>query len=234
MFLQNMTLEIHPVRDLNHNRFTIDNKLKHPHMIKRVNFANKMKLKHSHGSRLNRNTKFKHSIRKRDADVTNPTIEIAYFVEETYYDKFANLLGNDRKQIREMLEIYLNGVQAIYHHPSLAIRIDFIITEIYKIPRKSKFLGHIHNATQLLPAFCNFQKQVNYPNDTFPKYWDIAVLLTGENLTALSKIDESSIVGGQANLDTICEDNACAIVDFGAHVTYVIAHEIGHVYVFFN
>lgn len=173
-----------------------------------------------------------HAIKKRDVqNITNelkPTMEIAFFVDESFFNTFSNIFGNDRKQIREMLEAFLNGVQALFHYPSIGTPIDMIITEIYYIPKKSKVLGHFKNYDQLLNAFCTFQEQINYPDDTHPKHWDIAVLITSMNATEKSKLAAENI-GGIAYLNSICSKRACAVVDYHRNPISVIAHEIGHV-----
>lgn len=224
-----MTLEINPLTDVIRKRIIDNNNnIFHPHIVKRVKSIKH--IKSDNGVNIPKlKPKLSHLIKRRDAIVTKPTMEIAFFVDETYYSKFSKIFDNDRKEVRKMLEAYLNGVQAIFHNPTIETPMDIIITEIYFMKKKSKFLGHIPKMTQLLPKFCEFQEQINFPNDTHPKYWDIAILLTGIKFTDMIVPVDDERVGGQANTDAICTSKACVIVNFDLHATYVIAHEIGHV-----
>lgn len=161
-------------------------------------------------------------------DDQTPLIEIAVFLDEPFYNKFNAAFPNKTIEIQDLVIIYMNGVQSIFHHPTLGIKIDIVVTEMYKLTKNFE-LKHNENVTgqvrNVINPFCHFQRIRNFPNDTHPKYWDIALLLTG-----LKVIDrEEKLILGHAVGD-ICTRGACVTVRVGGmNMAHAISHEIGHV-----
>lgn len=156
----------------------------------------------------------------------NPLIEIAIFLDAPFYSKFSAAFPNNTVKIQDMVTIYMNGVQSIFHHSSLETKVDIAITQMYKIPNKFDLASEnaTHRANVIHP-FCHYQHERKFPNDTHPKYWDIALLLTG-----LKIIDRNEqIILGHA-VGKICSQRACIAVRVGGmNMAHAIAHEIGHV-----
>lgn len=156
----------------------------------------------------------------------NPLIEIAIFLDEPFYLKFNAAFPNNTVKIQDMVTIYMNGVQTIFNHKSLDTKVDIAITQMYKISNRFD-LAHENstNNANVIHPFCHYQYARRFANDSHPKYWDIAMLLTG-----LKMIDRNDqIILGHA-VGKICSQRACIAVRVGGmNMAHAIAHEIGHV-----
>ena len=88
------------------------------------------------------------------------------------------------------------------------------------------------DADVLLTKFCQWQHQLNDHNPSSKKHWDVAVLLTKQNLCSAS--DPSCNTLGLAEKYTVCNPSkSCVVIeDTGLATAFTITHEIGHLYVF--
>lgn len=157
-----------------------------------------------------------------------PTVEISYFIEETYYTKLTELSDNNRTKARDLIEAYLNEIQTIFHHPSIGNPIDLLITDIYEISLKSEILNHVQNSSQILHQFSEYQQKLNSRNDADVQKWDIAVLITGGNLSNLTNIENVDEIIGQSTIDEACTKRGSVFINFGLYSS-LIANQIGQV-----
>lgn len=175
---------------------------------------------------------------KRRKISLNPNIDVAIFVDEM--ENSSNDFNN--KILHTMVINFMKRVQEIFHHPSLGTKINITITHIEMIESHSKKIPHYSgNADLILDSFCDYQN-VNVTTKT----WDLGIYLTSIDLNRV-EYDEILDIIGLANVDSICSEHACAIVELGSAVaeadsdnifdslrpshvsTYTAAHEIGHV-----
>lgn len=208
---------------------------------------NKTAIKRSAKSTYSGKTKFKNQILphhlkenktkfKQRNQTDNPSINVAVFVDEI--DNIAIHLKDN--VIQKMATNYMKRVQEIFHHPSLGTKIDIIIARIEVIESRQSFKhgNDVNgNADYILDSFCDYQNE-----DVTEKSWDLGIYLTNIDLYRVESNDEKIDIIGLANVDSICSDSACAIVELGGAddddifdmirpsfvSTFTTAHEIGH------
>ncbi|XP_075215105.1 A disintegrin and metalloproteinase with thrombospondin motifs adt-1-like [Lycorma delicatula] len=170
-------------------------------------------------------------------------LEAAMFFDEAGYKLFAPYLKNDYHRLRNMLLAYMNGVQALYHHPSIGQRLDIALVrlEIFKT-QPSDLPTYNGERTELLNSFCNFNGKHNPSGDSNPGHWDIGLYISGLDFYAVEGGRRSDITMGLSAVGGVCmEKYSCVIAEFGTTNTfgkpypsagfssvYVLAHEIGH------
>lgn len=167
------------------------------------------------------------------ADSDNPTIEIGLFLDEPAYNSFAVVFDNDENKIREMLITYMNGVQSLFHRPSLQYKIDLRIVHLeifYEQPEMIQ--NHKNYSIDLLRQFCDYQDSINPSIDSDTRHWDLALLLTGFNFHIL-RGDVVKDISGLSYGPSMCTQRACAMTEFGIlsmgfNYVSMMAHEIGH------
>lgn len=108
------------------------------------------------------------------------TIEVALFFDEAAYRIFAPYMEYDNVKLQDMILAYLNGVQALYHHPSLGTTLDINLVRLDIMKRQPNGLPHYEGErSQLLDAFCKYQNDINPDNDSNPNHWDMALYISG-------------------------------------------------------
>lgn len=259
VFLENVTLEITPLRRGNSwsfNDHPITSRsgelLREPHIVRRAFISSPIKL---HTDIRNRPFAFSNF----SSDVTSAydlftraergrvgkslTLELAVFFDEAGYKLFSPYMDNDERKMRDMLLAYVNGVQALYHHPSLGVKIDLALVRLDLIRRQPSDLPH-HNGerNQLLDSFCDYTKVHNPSGDDHPNHWDMALYVSGLDFYAIEGGRKSGVTMGLATVGGICIDQyACVIAELGTTnvfgkpypsagftSVYIAAHEIGH------
>ena len=260
MLLDNIALEITPLMNepkslnfLDHIPIEgqIEKFLKKPHVVKRshlssvisndtrpsdsftsgyINFVKKLSVSNELFARSGRG--------REDNDLT---IELAVFFDEAAYNIFSPFFNRNEMRIRDMLLAYINGVQALYHHPSLGAKIDIALVRLELMRRQPTDLPHYDGERgDLLESFCKYSQRHNSKEDDDPYHWDMGLYVSG--LDFYAKMDGSKVTMGLAPVDGICLDTwSCVIAELGvtnrfgkpypsAGFTsiYIAAHEIGH------
>ncbi|EDW31931.1 GL11380 [Drosophila persimilis] len=160
-------------------------------------------------------------------------IETAIFVDR---DLFAHMQRNfpantESKMISFVLAM-INGVQLLYHHPTLGRRINFVLKrlEIWKSWDPSG-LSRSSDVDDYLNSFCMWQEKLNPFSDSHPLHYDHALILTGLDLRTITKDGKAnSQVVGLAPVAGMCTAVSSCTINEAKHFesVFVVAHEIGH------
>ncbi|KAJ8957643.1 hypothetical protein NQ318_017534, partial [Aromia moschata] len=171
------------------------------------------------------------------------TLELALFFDEAAYRIFAPHLGNDEKRLQDMLLAYMNGVQALYHHPSLGTSLELVLVRMDIMKYQPSEMPHYKGERgKLLDSFCEYQKKINPTGDANPEHWDMGLYVSGLDFFHYEKGRNSYVTMGLATVGGVCLDQyACVIAEFGTTnifgkpypsagftSVYILAHEIGH------
>lgn len=170
------------------------------------------------------------------------TLELALFFDEAGYNLFSPFFDRDDEQIRDMLLAYVNGIQAVYHHPSLGTAIDISLVRLDIMQVQPRDLPH-HDGDRgrLLDSFCNYATKKN-PPEFHPNHWDIGLYVSGLDLYVMDAEQKNSATMGLAVVGGLCiEQYSCVITELGTTnqfgkpfpsagftSVYIAAHEIGH------
>ncbi|XP_022227613.2 A disintegrin and metalloproteinase with thrombospondin motifs 16 [Drosophila obscura] len=160
-------------------------------------------------------------------------IETAIFVDR---DLFAHMQRNfpadtESKMISFVLAM-INGVQLLYHHPTLGRRINFVLKrlEIWKSWDPAS-LSRSSDVDHYLNSFCEWQEKLNPFSDLHPLHYDHALILTGLDLRTITKDGKAnSQVVGLAPVSGMCTPVSSCTINEAKHFesVFVVAHEIGH------
>lgn len=108
------------------------------------------------------------------------TIEVALFFDEAAYRIFAPYMEYDDVKLQDMILAYLNGVQALYHHPSLGTTLDINLVRLDIMKKQPNRMPHYEGErSQLLDSFCKYQNDINPDDDRNPNHWDMALYISG-------------------------------------------------------
>lgn len=107
-------------------------------------------------------------------------IETAIFVDIDLYKHMAKNFPKDTSShlIRFVLAM-INGVQLLYHHPSLGKRVNFVLKRLEILEKDPPELRRSSDIDIYLSNFCKWQNDLN-PADHTGLRFDHAVILTGE------------------------------------------------------
>lgn len=171
------------------------------------------------------------------------TLELAVFFDEIAYRLFSPFLDEDDEKIRNMLLAYVNGIQALYHHPSLGVLIDISLVRLDIIKKQPIDLPHYDGERgNLLDSFCNYAEVRNPSKDIDPRHWDLGLYVTGLDLYVLENGRRNGATMGLATVGGLCiAQYSCVIAELGVidqfgkpypsagfASIYIAAHEIGH------
>ncbi|KMQ86864.1 a disintegrin and metalloproteinase with thrombospondin motifs 2-like protein [Lasius niger] len=171
------------------------------------------------------------------------TLELAVFFDEAAYRLFSPFLDGDDEKIRDMLLAYVNGIQALYHHPSLGVSIDISLIRLDVIQRQPLDLPHFGGERGgLLDSFCRYANARNPAEDDHPRHWDLGLYVTGLDLYALENGRRNGATMGLATVGGLCIPlYSCVIAELGVTdqlgkpypsagftSVFIAAHEIGH------
>ncbi|XP_029680560.1 A disintegrin and metalloproteinase with thrombospondin motifs adt-2 isoform X2 [Formica exsecta] len=237
VFLENVTLEITPLRNgIESSPLLVDDDryikeetdfLGKPHVVKRSSIR----------------TRNLETPKRTRATRERLTLELAVFFDETAYRLFSPFLDGDDEKIRDMLLAYVNGIQALYHHPSLGVSIDISLIRLDVIQRQPLDLPHFGGERGgLLNSFCNYANARNPTEDTHPRHWDMGLYVTGLDLYALENGKRNGATMGLATVGGLCIPlYSCVIAELGVTdqlgkpypsagftSVFIAAHEIGH------
>ncbi|XP_043479989.1 A disintegrin and metalloproteinase with thrombospondin motifs adt-2-like [Leptopilina heterotoma] len=240
IFMDNMALEIIPMENnfFHQNDVSKRSEISHePHIFKRSSPPN---------ITIN---KFTNEIPIKRETVTNEkkislTMELAVFFDEMAYKIFTPFFNRNEEKLRDMLLAYVNGIQAIYHHPSLGVEMNIVLVRLEIMRQQPRELPHFHGERgNLLDSFCRYSKIHNSADDNSKaNHWDIGLYVSGLDFYALENGKKNSVTMGLATVGGIClKDYSCVIAELGVTNTfgkpypsagftsvYIAAHEIGH------
>ncbi|KAK2583028.1 hypothetical protein KPH14_009070 [Odynerus spinipes] len=256
VFLENSTLEITPMKDVNSAPFDYhfirersEVSSKEPHIVKRAyvppinqDYRIKESLRYLYDIKKPTANQILETIERRQTN-QDLTVELAVFFDEAGYNTFAPFLDKDDEKIRDMLLAYINGVQALYHQPSLGKQIDISLVRLDIMHRQPSDLPHFNGERgSLLDSFCNYAKLYNPVSDKHPNHWDLGLYVSGLDFYAIEDGIKNTATMGLATVGGTCIDQySCVIAELGVTnrfgkpypsagftSVYIAAHEIGH------
>lgn len=183
-------------------------------------------------------------LKQRGVIHSHPTVELGLFFDESFYTFFAPFFDFDSEKLRNFVLSYINGVQSLYHHPSLGRKIQFTIVYLELMEEQPHDMPHAYGERHdLIDNFCRYQKSKNPRDDRNPGHWDMSVYVSALDFFAWSSNGvKNGVTMGLATVGGVCnEDYNCIIVEFGSinqfgkpypssgyTAVYILAHEIGH------
>lgn len=109
-------------------------------------------------------------------------IETAIFVDRDLYRHMAkNYPKNTEGNLIRFVMAMINGVEVLYHHPSLGHQINFILKRLEILHTDPKELRRSSDIDIFLNSFCMWQRKFNPIADDNIFHFDHAVILTGKN-----------------------------------------------------
>ncbi|KAJ0182622.1 hypothetical protein K1T71_001991 [Dendrolimus kikuchii] len=170
------------------------------------------------------------------------TIELALFLDEAAYKIFYPFLNYNEADLRDMLLAYINGVQALYQHPSLGTHIQLSLVRLTLLRAQPSALSAHAERGRLLDSFCAYQRSLNVEDDDDPQHWDMALLLSGLDFYSMDGGQRNGVTMGLAPVGGVClAAHSCVVAEFGVAdllgrpypsagftSVYILAHEIGH------
>ena len=107
-------------------------------------------------------------------------IEIAIFVDKDLYRHMVkNFPKNTETHLIRFVLAMINGVQLLYHHPSLGRQINFVLKRLEILHKDPKDLRRSSDIDVFLNSFCLWQRKFNPVSDSDAAHFDHAVILTG-------------------------------------------------------
>ncbi|XP_055379928.1 uncharacterized protein LOC129611040 [Condylostylus longicornis] len=159
-------------------------------------------------------------------------IETAIFVDRDLFKHMArNFPKNTESHLIRFVLAMINGVQLLYHHPSLGHQINFVLKRLEILHSDPKELRRSSDIDIYLNNFCMWQRKLNPTSDSDVVHYDHAVILTGLDLYVVGKNNKiSSQVVGLAPVSGMCTSTSSCTINEGKHFesVFVVAHEIGH------
>ncbi|XP_062131413.1 A disintegrin and metalloproteinase with thrombospondin motifs 16 isoform X1 [Drosophila sulfurigaster albostrigata] len=159
-------------------------------------------------------------------------IETAIFVDSDLYRHMEKNFPKDTEsQLIRFVLAMINGVQLLYHHPTLGRRINFVLKRLEIFRKDPPELRRSSDIDTYLSNFCLWQKSLNPPSDADSLHYDHAVILTGLDLYVIGKNGKViSQVVGLAPVAGMCTATSSCTINEGKHFesVFVVAHEIGH------
>ncbi|XP_055645588.1 A disintegrin and metalloproteinase with thrombospondin motifs adt-2-like [Toxorhynchites rutilus septentrionalis] len=171
------------------------------------------------------------------------TIELGLFFDEAAYRIFAPHFEYDDLQLKDFILAYVNGIQALYHHPSLGTPVDITVVYLEIMKKQPAAMPHYNGEREkLIDSFCSYQNNLNKEDDNDPNHWDLGLYISGLDFYAVENGRKSGVTMGLATVGGVClGPYACVIAEFGTTSVfgkpypsagftsvYVAAHEIGH------
>ncbi|KAM8711219.1 hypothetical protein ACLKA7_000369 [Drosophila subpalustris] len=159
-------------------------------------------------------------------------IETAIFVDSDLYRHMEKNFPKDTEShLTRFVLAMFNGVQLLYHHPTLGRRINFVLKRLEIFHKDPPELRRSSDIDTYLSNFCLWQKSLNPPSDADTLHYDHAVILTGLDLYVIGKNGKViSQVVGLAPVAGMCTPTSSCTINEGKHFesVFVVAHEIGH------
>ncbi|XP_042640715.1 A disintegrin and metalloproteinase with thrombospondin motifs 4-like [Tyto alba] len=130
--------------------------------------------------------------------------------------------------LRHYLLTVLAAAARSFRHGSLGNAVELRVTRLVVLGQGTPGPPTTSNAAQMLRNFCQWQKELNVPDEDSPLHFDTAILFTRQDLCGAATCDTL----GMADVGTVCDpERSCAIVeDDGLQSAFTAAHELGHVF----
>uniref|UniRef100_A0A0P4WEB2 Peptidase M12B domain-containing protein n=1 Tax=Scylla olivacea TaxID=85551 RepID=A0A0P4WEB2_SCYOL len=163
--------------------------------------------------------------------VLRRTVELAVFCDSDLYRNFPlKFDGNRESQVSNYVLTIINAVQGIYHQQELeGYVVDLRLVEMEILTESNSRNNPSSSGGDIgayLNSFCAWQQNMNPGDDTNPKHWDHALMLSGLDLHSSGN---PSVIG-LAWVSGMCSpSHSCTMnegLDFSS--VYVVAHEMGH------
>lgn len=159
-----------PASNLNDERFQEDIRRKYPATA----------TKHQISNHLNRTRRYITSGSNRKIPHVL-FIETAIFVDRDLFRHMVkNYPKNTEGNLIRFVMAMINGVQLLYHHPSLGHQINFILKRLEILHNDPKELRRSSDIDIFLNSFCMWQRKFNPVADDNIFHFDHAVILTGD------------------------------------------------------
>ncbi|XP_067169260.1 A disintegrin and metalloproteinase with thrombospondin motifs 4 [Apteryx mantelli] len=128
---------------------------------------------------------------------------------------------------RYLLTVMAAAAKA-FRHASLANPVELLVTRLVVLGEGTPGPPVTSNAAQMLRNFCEWQKDLNDPDEDSPQHFDTAILFTRQDLCGAATCNTL----GMADVGTVCNPTrSCSIVeDDGLQSAFTAAHELGHVF----
>uniref|UniRef100_A0A8C4JSU5 A disintegrin and metalloproteinase with thrombospondin motifs 4 n=1 Tax=Dromaius novaehollandiae TaxID=8790 RepID=A0A8C4JSU5_DRONO len=128
---------------------------------------------------------------------------------------------------RYLLTVMAAAAKA-FRHASLANPVELLVTRLVVLGEDTPGPPVTSNAAQMLRNFCEWQKDLNDPDEDSPRHFDTAILFTRQDLCGAATCNTL----GMADVGTVCNPTrSCSIVeDDGLQAAFTAAHELGHVF----
>ncbi|XP_045135625.1 uncharacterized protein LOC123518696 isoform X2 [Portunus trituberculatus] len=163
--------------------------------------------------------------------VLRRTVELAVFCDSDLYRNFPlKFDGNRESQVSNYVLTIVNAVQGIYHQQELeGYVVDLSLVEMQILTESNSRNYPSSSGGDIgayLSSFCAWQQNRNPGDDTNPKHWDHALMLSGLDLHSSGNPSVIGLawVGGMCRPSHSCTMNEG--LDFSS--VYVVAHEMGH------
>ncbi|XP_074709589.1 A disintegrin and metalloproteinase with thrombospondin motifs 4 [Strix uralensis] len=130
--------------------------------------------------------------------------------------------------LRRYLLTVLAAAARSFGHGSLGNAVELRVTRLVVLGQGTPGPPITSNAAQVLRDFCQWQRELNVPDEDSPLHFDTAILFTRQDLCGAATCDTL----GMADVGTVCDpERSCAIVeDDGLQSAFTAAHELGHVF----
>lgn len=158
-------------------------------------------------------------------------------------DREAYLIFNHQKKLQSkngissIILLIINGMNAIYHHPTLGRAVNFVVNNIEIMDGAAPYRTDGERQA-LLTAFCQYYAEKNKD-----RKYDLGVLFSGIDMWAPTARGEKSMsTMGLSAVGTVCNAQwSCVIAETGVrdkygqaypstgfNMVYITGHEIGH------
>nr|XP_012233686.1 PREDICTED: uncharacterized protein LOC105678717 [Linepithema humile] len=244
VFVENKTLEIHPLRNEFKLMCLIDDfreetnfSFGKPHLIKRSleYFADSNSY---HWDKFELNRRHVHNAQQ------NLTAKLAIFIDKSAYDKLIFFLHYNYIMVNEEISQYVNRIQAAFNYPNLNVFLKILVVRINILVNQPSNLAVWHGNSavdRVLDLFCKYANSLNPTDDDNPNHWDIGLYLTGIDLyediqvkhKAHYRTHRDFKITGKAHIDGVCDRRfSCAVAEYRDKSEFIYSlnavNEIGH------
>lgn len=158
-----------------------------PNMQEYDNYNSKIENENTNNNVL-RNKRYIHQPKNNPPHVVPNIlhIETAIFVDsELFRHMSKNYPKNTESYLIRFVLAMINGVQILYHHPSLGRPINFILKRLEVLHSNPTDLRRSSDIDIYLNSFCSWQRNLNPPSDADSMHFDHAVILTGQDFRSI-------------------------------------------------
>ncbi|XP_076034789.1 uncharacterized protein LOC143021271 [Oratosquilla oratoria] len=184
------------------------------------------------------------SLGQKRSSRSSLTIELGVFLDHAAFELFHPYLGSHKSLVKLVLA-YVNGIQALYLHPTLGTKVKLVINYLEIMEKQPASLPH-HGGDRmkLYESFKAYSKERNHEmsNSVDTRPWDMGLLLSGLNFYTGNANNRSFTTMGLAAFKGVCHPDYSAVItelgttnswgrpypSSGFASVYVMAHEMGH------